>query len=563
MLWLSLLACKPEPVVCTSTELAFDDDPSEHLGAWPDDRYTVEASSPTGRVIDLSQAGWVDDQASLIQDLFLQSEGKSGFATVGEVLLRFTGPLPKADAGVALYELGANGPVLVPTEARLADDDTDLYLRPLRPLATGTEHMALVTHEAAGSDRCIAPGPQLSQDLDEGRHDATLQALELTVADVGALTTFTTHADHQPFLDAADAAYPVAGWGPLDCFEEHGLNRCETTFEPQDFREPGGVVVDSAQGSHVVPVTWWLPEGPPGKVVMLGHGLNGGRDASHIRQVAERLVPLGFACVATDALAHNDHPTATGGGAMDFLGLDIAAFRFDGSKTQSNFQQSILERHQLLKLLKQDADLDGDGVDDVDADRIAYLGISLGALLGTGLLAVNDDIEAATLPVGGGDLISIVRDSEVMEDVLPLLTNLAGNQADLDAYLAAMQTIVDPADPALWGTYVLDEAAPDLLFQVALHDQVVPPSAGRALARGFGIPQVGVVEQPVAPLTEQPGYPVQGNHASGATVGMVQFDMLDGRPAVHDDAGHPLVIGQSLAFLESWGAGQTVISAPE
>lgn len=562
LLW--LLACKPGGApVCSSSDLAFDDDPTEHLGAWPDDRYTVEASTPTGRAIDLSEASWVDDQATLILDLFLQAEGASGFATAGEILIRFDGPLPSTDRGIHLYEMGQGEPVAVPFVTRLADDDSDLYLRPLAPLQTGTKHVAVVTHEVVGGDRCIAPGKPLTKALQEGAHDDTLEALGLETSDIGALIELTTHADHLAFLDAAANAQVVAGWGATDCFDEHGVTRCETTFEPQDYREPGGVVVGTPQGSHVVPVTWWLPDGGPARVVMIGHGLNNGRDAPYLVEIAHQLVERGFAVVGTDALAHNDHPTSTGGGGVDFLGLDLAAFRFDGSKTQSNFQQSILERHQLLRLVKQDADLDGDGVDDVDPAHIGYLGISLGALLGTGLLAINEDIEAAAMPVGGGELISIVRDSEVMADVLPLLASLVGSEADLDAFLAAAQTIVDPADPALWATQVYDRSAPDVLLQVALHDEVVPPAAGRALARGFSIPQVGVIEEPVEGLEAQPGYPVQGNHSSGATFGLVQFDLLDGQPATHDDAGHRFFKQQYLDFLESWAQGSTVINAPE
>ncbi|MEZ4265718.1 MAG: hypothetical protein R3F39_05015 [Myxococcota bacterium] len=38
---------------------------------------------------------------------------------------------------------------------------------------------------------------------------------------------------------------------------------------------------------------------------------------------------------------------------------------------------------------------------------------------------------------------------------------------------------------------------PHLLFPVAIGDEVVPPAAGRALARGLGIPQIPPVLVPV------------------------------------------------------------------
>ena len=52
-----------------------------------------------------------------------------------------------------------------------------------------------------------------------------------------------------------------------------------------------------------------------------------------------------------------------------------------------------------------------DGIPDVDASRILYIGESFGAVLGATALALGPEAHAACLTVGGDDLSLIMRDS--------------------------------------------------------------------------------------------------------------------------------------------------------
>ena len=142
-----------------------------------------------------------------------------------------------------------------------------------------------------------------------------------------------------------------------------------------------------------------------------------------------------------------------------------------------SFEQTNLDRLQLLELLVQDPDIDGDGVDDLDPSQMSYVGISLGGMLGSGLLATSDRLQTGVLWVGGGHLINFAIDGSDMDVYRPLLESFAGGAVGLTRLLPVAQTLVDAADPGLWGAHVLTDRpfggeAPDVLLPVALVDKI-------------------------------------------------------------------------------------------
>jgi hypothetical protein len=280
-----------------------------------------------------------------------------------------------------------------------------------------------------------------------------------------------------------------------------------------------------------VDVTFWLPDGvtnPP--MVVYAHGL--GQNRGDGDELAELLMPLGIAMAGTDALFHGDHPSANGNpDPLAFLGLDLSAgLSFDLERMRSSFDQSTLDRRQLVTLLSEVPDVDGDGTREYDPDRLGYLGISLGGIMGSGLLAVSDDLDVAVLAIAGGNLVSIVRDTEAVSVFLPLIVQLAGGQEQFEATFSLLQTAIDPSDPVLFGANVLDRrlndgAPPHVLLPVATLDEVVPFSAGRALARAYKLPHVGPVSLEV-PGLEVLATPVSQNGPEGVTAGYFQYDRM-------------------------------------
>jgi hypothetical protein len=72
-------------------------------------------------------------------------------------------------------------------------------------------------------------------------------------------------------------------------------------------------------------------------------------------------------------------------------------------------RQTAVDMMQLIRAIRAGVDLDGDGAPDLDGNRIYYLGQSFGAMFGTLLNALEPNIRAAVLNVGGGSVVDIAR----------------------------------------------------------------------------------------------------------------------------------------------------------
>src|SRR5258708_9476199 len=87
---------------------------------------------------------------------------------------------------------------------------------------------------------------------------------------------------------------------------------------------------------------------------------------------------------------------------------------------------------QLVRAIQGGIDAYGDGLPDLDANRIYYAGQSFGGIYGTMFLGVESDVRAGVPNVPGGSIIDIVRESPSFRDLLgaillvrtPVLENL-------------------------------------------------------------------------------------------------------------------------------------------
>jgi hypothetical protein len=105
---------------------------------------------------------------------------------------------------------------------------------------------------------------------------------------------------------------------------------------------------------------------------------------------------------------------------------------------------------------------------------------------------------------------------------------------------------------------------PNLLVAVGTDDDVVPPAAGRALARALDLPHVRPVAMPVE-LIDVVDAPLSGNLADGTrTAGYFQFDRVTRggqvRPARHTDTAKCDESAlQIRRFLQPWGDGEVPV----
>lgn len=575
-----------------TTAHRYDPFKADELLLFPDDIYTVlDPDSPTGVRVNLDEesAPWVAEVPTLLRSVVTDAQVLSGFGSNAAVVLRFDAPVtswPRSAEGSqtspALYflDLSTSPPTRVPYEVAVGDDGLDAMVWPLRPLTLGAQHALILTNAQRADDgQCVRPSEATralllgadAQTNDRAARAATawtaaLEAMRISPQTVSAITTFTVHDDLGPLVAAADdiRAQAPAEWGETTCEAWREGLRCETSVKTRDYRAEGYIRDGAPHGSWTLPTTVWLPPGPgPFPVLYFGHGLNDSRGSG--QSVANVVGPLGIAVIATDALGHGDHPTYPENSplpALDFLGIDLSSLSLQTLRLRGNFNQTNLDRLQVLHTALAHTDVNGDGAADFDPERVAYWGISLGGMLGSGFAALSADLDVAILSVAGGRLLTFATDTEQVASAMPALIQVIGSKALFERLLAVAQCLVDPADPATMAATILsgtlhEGTGPSVLFPVALRDETVPPATGRALARALGAPQVGEVFDPVAviPLGEAP---VLGNAGSETqTAAYMQFDRVTRGgtqvPATHGNM--PLSLEakeQAVHFFQSW-----------
>lgn len=561
----------------------------------PPNLFVADASTPTGWALDFSDARvpWRPAVPSLLaasMDLFNEM---SGTGTSGGLLLRFSaplGPVPETaeesltSAGWQLWDLDRDERVPFEVEHHQYGDAVTIW--PLRPLARDTRHAFIVTTDATdASGGCMAPEPETRSLLWGEVTDPTLtlaatwsraavDQLGMDPGDVTALTVFHTHDDVADTLAAADQIRdePVSWTSRGACAEQSGgLLRCEGSMEILDFRDERGLIdADLEPRRGTLPVTSWIPMDATGPlpVVVFGHGLSGTRSQGSMATFATSDAP--YVVVAIDSAEHGDHPFQDSdggyGGVLSFMGIDMESFTVDGYAVRGNFDQTALDRLRLIELLKADPDLDGDGAADIDPNRIGFLGVSLGGITGTKLLALSSDIDAAVLSVPGGRLLSLLLEMDVLGTFLPAIVEATGGQQALTRYHAIAQHPLDGSDPATYAPHILndrfdDAPAPHLLVQVAMADEVVDVSAGHILARALDIPHMEPVAEEVSLLEVTDADPVRGN-LDGRTAAFFQYATVTSSgadvPATHIDTPFSVEYRrQTRQFLLDWLAGDT------
>jgi len=555
------------------------------LTTFPDDHLTrPDPTTATGlRVaMGLGDAPSVGNFPEGYLNVFDEISTLDGFGTTAGAVFRFDYALAEdsltqdAFGFVAFTE---DGPLLIGAEPFLSDFGSLLILRPHVPLPPATRAAVALFAPATSSDgSCIRPGTPLRELLSPGteladgvavdplspRYVEAAAAFGKDLSDIAAMSVFTTQSTHATSVAVAQdiAARAAATFeGPWTCSSESGgtRTRCDAAITLNDYRNSDRVVPPDGDrtplGSHTLPVSLWLPgagDQGPYPLVVYGHGLGG--DRSQGGSVASFLSPEGLAIIAIDAVEHGDHPSNT---PMPFPALDplsLFAIQIDppgisGLVLRDNFRQSSFDKLQLVgSLMEHGIDVDGDG-DVVDTDSLFYIGVSLGGLMGPEVIALTDAFRGALLSVPGGRVTSIIRDSELFAPVIDMMRPEGTSDADVDTFFPILQTLVDAGDPAVWTPLMFDRVVPadlhgvpQVLFQFALEDGIVPNSANSAIAAASGLPGVGTEFFDVPDVTWVDG-PLSGNLVDGGSGGIQQFDVVtdrdtpgvDPHPATHDN----------------------------
>jgi uncharacterized protein (TIGR03437 family) len=308
--------------------------------------------------------------------------------------------------------------------------------------------------------------------------------------------------------------------------------------------QPSGNTVALPAASTEIQFHAFLPSGArPSSgypVIIAGHGINDSRFGAPTL-MAGRFAQDGFATIAMNAVGHGSGPESTvrildtsfrttvlpaGGRSIDLDGNGSIDSR-EGCVITSPIpigvrdciRQTVLDLAQLVRVIRSGVDLDGDGAVDLDPNRIYYAGQSLGAIYGTVFHAIEPQIRAAALNVGGGSVIDIARLSPSFrfllrdylgtrvpplldstgdfEDNLPLRDqpvriNQTARVSDIQQLLEYLEWLQMRGDPLAYAPHIRSSplagaTARPALWQLARGDGTMPNPTSTNLIRWAGM----------------------------------------------------------------------------
>ena len=588
----------PDAYVDPPCTTLLEDPDDGRITTWPEIALLEEdPSTETGLRLRFREEDYPALAATLGGYLATLTEDLSevdGFGINAEVVVQFgrhfdtsrlPGPeataRPRAPLGIVVVEPGP--PRLVPVLVTTIDADRTLLLAPAEPLPPRARVAAFVTEALTDAARgCLERSPSVEARLSGalGPHEqAALAALVSlgVVSGASELVTLVAYPTQSIVEDAlavqADLEANRPSWATAPrCSTEPEWLRCDGVMRARTYQDPADGVLRRARGeaarshgTYELPVTFWLPpEGAaPFRTLLYGHGLTGTREQA--AQLARFAAPAGIATVAIDAPEHGEHPSAEGSPSdldalLGFFAINSAMLRtraLEAARLRDNFQAAAFDRLQLVMLLADEPDVTGDGLPDLDASRMAYLGVSLGGIMGAQQLALDTHLDGGVLVVGGGRVSAIISDSATFGSLVLTLRPRATTDGDVRRFFPILQTILERGDAASWAPYVTRTALGgrvrdvDVLLGAVLDDGIVPNVSNYTLARAFGMPLVAPELRTVPAIDAVPA-PLRGNVREGrATAGLLQFDVIgDGAGGV-ETADHGNV-GASDVGAAAW-----------
>jgi hypothetical protein len=299
-----------------------------------------------------------------------------------------------------------------------------------------------------------------------------------------------------------------------------------------------------SQGSEDIFFNLFIPSGPRPTngwpVAIFGHGFTDSKQGAPFA-VASVLAHNGIASIAINVVGHGFGPNSTltvqqgttsttfleGGRGVDQDGNGQITSA-EGSSTfvlspqgtigsRDALQQTVANLMELVRAIQGGIDVNGDGLQDLDPNRIYYAGQSFGGIYGTMFLGIEPDVRVGVPNVPGGPIIDIVRlspsfqllltqalsvrtpvllnagppiffnDNSPLRNLPPVINNVPG--------AVAIQTVEDTSrwlgqagDPVAWAPFIRKNPLPgdlakSVIVQFARGDMTVPNPTATALIR--------------------------------------------------------------------------------
>ena len=161
---------------------------------------------------------------------------------------------------------------------------------------------------------------------------------------------------------------------------------------------------------------------------------------------------------------------------------------------RTNGRQAVADLIHLMRTAPN-LDFDGDMDPDIDAARLHFVGVSLGSIFSTALLAVNEDFSTATLSSPGGPYSEFLFDPDATAFGLPIRTAIEaqglafGTQA-YENFARDLQTVLDPVDPLNYAARAATNH-PVHVIEV-LGDPAVTPNLTDNIAAAMGLADISM-----------------------------------------------------------------------
>ena len=324
----------------------------------------------------------------------------------------------------------------------------------------------------------------------------------------------------------------------------------------------------------------------------VGHGFGAGSVLTVISGAASVLLPAGGRGVDQN-----------GNGVIDpFEGLFATSAHADLA-VRDGIEQTVADLMQVVRAIEGGMDVDGSGSVALDANRIYFLGQSLGGTLGTVLLGIEPEIRAGVLNVAGGTFIDSTRLGPTFHPLLgqflatriPSLINIGGldfndnmplrNQPpvintvpgaiEIQAVEDVGNWLAQSGDALAWASFIRKSPLPGaaskgVIVQFARGDKTNPNPTTTALIRAGDLADratlfrndlafalgVGFGKNPHTFLTNIGGAPAVALAAIEAQTQVAVFLALDATMTIDPDGAAPLFetpingpLPEDLAFI--------------
>ena len=550
---------------------------------FPDDRRLVVGSP------DLSDFPRIDE-LPLLADYAAEASVLRGFGTSSPLYLRFDGPLDRSllpdpidscreGSPLFLVDIDPSSPQRgqrVPIAWDLQETETrwqpaqlfsaaPVWGRPLRP---NTRYAWVFSRHLVappeGFSEVWSPG-SVDHRVYEPLHELLFE-WRIPVEEVGYAVVFTTQdttselahiVDRSRFgLDEPDFPEVIEPWYAGDGYTAYA-GRTRVPWwqhgEAPYVTDGGAFLLDESDRptlSHLDPIILGLsiPDGPmPAEgwpVVAFVHGTGSGWWSFADGTANDVAAPLARAGIAVASISLPFHGERSVGGGEALLSFNV----LNPTAGRTNLRQAASEAVWLTDLFARTAQSTVTTAGDTvrfDADRVAYMGHSHGAVMGSiAIPYFSSSVRAVVLSGAGGGLsLSAVGRDAGDVDIQGILEQTVGLDEDeeLDTFhpiIGLLQLMGETTDPLSYARYWFHHqpdwpSAPrSVLMFEGTEDIYTPPDAIEALAGAARVPildgavrRTGALALPSTPTGATPASAnVVGGWGDAITSGLLQFD---------------------------------------